>query len=169
MKASRELSLGPHRMLSRFEYVAYRVRLCLGALELLVDQGQALTPSEDLLMECGALSRERYLASRLALEDLGESLRKLGIERPVAVAVGAVKVLHGDVVGLDCEDPRPSALRTIRRADHGLAQSAAPGRKAGGSGPRGELDLAGLDLVGHGDLALLLLQLLLLLVLATRR
>ena len=45
-----------------------------------------------------------------------------------------------------------------------------------GGGPPGELDLAGLDLVGHGDLALLLLLqllllllLLVLLVLAARR
>ena len=114
-------------------------------------------------MKCSAFRRERNLASRFAFEDLGESLREFGIKRAVPVVVGAVEVLHGGVVGLDCEDPRPSAFRTIRRADHGLAQIAPPCREAGGSGPRGELDLTGLDLVGHGDLALLLLQLLLLL------
>ena len=129
------------------------------------DEKEALATAEHVVKRRRALVSERHLPRWLTLEDLGQRLGQLRVERPVTIIVRASQVVHEDVVALDGKDPRPRAFRPIGGADHCLPQCPTPCRERRGRGPRRQLDVAALDLVGDGDLLLLLLlDLLLLLV-----
>ena len=84
------------------------------------DEKEALATAEHVVKRRRALVSERHLPRWLTLEDLGQRLGQLCVERPVTIIVRASQAVNEDVVALEDKDPRPRAFRPIGSADHCL-------------------------------------------------